>query len=127
MRVLIIVALGAILIWIGLGTGGGSADAPTDQDLSPDTETASSDREYRFPLDTQDVPGTTRQREPFSGSLLVDTGLLGPEASGLDIEQTRVSKGFAIGGPFPVTFSFGWPLMSEEDERQTFSFSLTSR
>ena len=37
----------------------------------------------------------------------------------------RVSAGFALGliDPFPVTFSFGWPLRSEpEDERQVFAF-----
>ena len=38
--------------------------------------------------------------------------------------------GFALGliDPFPVTFSFGWPLRSEaEDQRQVFAFSLTFR
>ena len=48
----------------------------------------------------------------------------------MDFDETRVSAGFALGmiEPFPVTFSFGWPVASEaEDERQTFAFSLTLR
>jgi len=30
--------------------------------------------------------------------------------------------------PFPVTFSFGWPIeLGEGDERQVFAFSLSLR
>ena len=78
----------------------------------------------------QPVPGTARRRELFRGSLFVDAGVLDPEAYQVDFDETRVSAGFALGmiEPFPVTFSFGWPLASEpEDERQTFAFSLTLR
>ncbi|MEM9380073.1 MAG: BamA/TamA family outer membrane protein, partial [Planctomycetota bacterium] len=87
--------------------------------------------EYRFPLYTQAVPGTSRKRELFRGSLFVDAGVLGPEAYDIDFEEARVSAGFALGliEPFPVTFSFGWPIIYDEavDERQTFAFTLTLR
>jgi len=86
--------------------------------------------EYRVPLYTQTVPGTDRRREVFRGSLFMDAVTLGPEAYDLDLDETRVSAGIALGliDPFPVTFSFGWPLRSEEsDERQVFAFSLTLR
>jgi outer membrane protein assembly factor BamA len=86
--------------------------------------------EYRVPLYTQPVPGTARRRELFRGSLFVDAGVLDPEAYQIDFEETRVSAGFALGmiEPFPVTFSFGWPVRSQpEDDRQTFAFTLTLR
>ena len=86
--------------------------------------------EYRMPLYTQPVPGTARRRELFRGSLFMDAGVLDPEAYQIDFDETRVSAGFALGmiEPFPVTFSFGWPLASEpQDERQTFAFTLTLR
>ncbi|MEM1452943.1 MAG: POTRA domain-containing protein [Planctomycetota bacterium] len=87
--------------------------------------------EYRFPLYTQAVPGTSRKRELFRGSLFVDAGVLGPKAYEIDFEEARVSAGFALGliEPFPVTFSFGWPIIFDEavDERQTFAFTLTLR
>lgn len=86
--------------------------------------------EYRFPLYTQSVPGSSRRREVFRGSLFLDTVILDPDAYELDLEEARVSAGFALGliEPFPVTFSFGWPLRSEAtDERQVFAFSLTFR
>lgn len=91
---------------------------------------ARSTLEYRFPLYTQSVPGTTQRREVFRGSFFVDTVVLDPDAYSLDLNEARVSAGFALGliEPFPVTFSFGWPLRSEEeDERQVFAFSLTFR
>ena len=86
--------------------------------------------EYRVPLYTQPVPGTARRREVFRGSLFVDAGVLDPEAYQVDFNETRVSAGFALGmiQPFPVTFSFGWPLKSDAaDETQVFAFSLTLR
>ncbi len=86
--------------------------------------------EYRMPLYTQPVPGTARRRELFRGSLFVDAGVLDPEAYQVDFNETRVSAGFALGmiEPFPVTFSFGWPLESgPADETQVFAFSLTLR
>ncbi|MEE2938910.1 MAG: BamA/TamA family outer membrane protein, partial [Planctomycetota bacterium] len=91
---------------------------------------ARSTLEYRFPLYAQTVPGTSRRREVFRGSLFVDSVVLDPSAYELDLEEARVSAGFALGliDPFPVTFSFGWPLRAEpEDERQVFAFSLTFR
>ena len=57
-------------------------------------------------------------------------GVLDPEAYQVDFNETRVSAGFALGmiEPFPVTFSFGWPLESgPADETQVFAFSLTLR
>ncbi|MEM9799444.1 MAG: BamA/TamA family outer membrane protein [Planctomycetota bacterium] len=86
--------------------------------------------EYRFPLYTQEVPGTSRRRELFRASLFVDAGVLDPEAYSLDLDEARVSVGIALGliEPFPVTFSFGFPVVFEdEDERQTFAFTLTLR
>lgn len=91
---------------------------------------ARSTLEYRFPLYAQSVPGTSRRREVFRGSLFVDSVVLDPSAYELDLDEARVSAGFALGliDPFPVTFSFGWPLRSgPEDERQVFAFSLTFR
>lgn len=91
---------------------------------------ARSTLEYRFPLYAQTVPGTSRRREVFRGSFFMDAVVLDPSAYELDLEEARVSAGFALGliDPFPVTFSFGWPLRSEdEDERQVFAFSLTFR
>ncbi|MDG1050816.1 MAG: BamA/TamA family outer membrane protein [Planctomycetota bacterium] len=86
--------------------------------------------EYRVPLYTQPVPGSSRRRELFRGSLFVDAGVLDPEAYQVNFDEARVSAGFALGmiEPFPVTFSFGWPIKSEaEDETQTFAFTLTLR
>ncbi len=104
---------------------------PYDGDYPSGGETyARSTLEYRFPLYTQSVPGTTQRREVFRGSFFVDTVVLDPKAYSLDLDQARVSAGFALGliEPFPVTFSFGWPLRAEdEDERQVFAFSLTFR
>ena len=80
---------------------------------------ARSTLEYRFPLYAQSVPGTSRRREVFRGSLFVDSVVLDPSAYELDLEEARVSAGFALGliDPFPVTFSFGWPLRSEAGGR----------
>lgn len=86
--------------------------------------------EYRVPLYTQSVPGTSRRRELFRGSLFLDTVTLDPNAYELDLDQTRVSAGIALGliDPIPVTFSFGWPLREGNgDERQVFNFSLSLR
>jgi len=76
------------------------------------------------------VPGTTRKRELFRASFFVDAGVLNPDAYEVDFGETRISAGFALGliEPFPVTFSFGWPLISDEaDERQVFAFTLALR
>lgn len=86
--------------------------------------------EYRVPLYSQSVPGTSQRRELFRGSLFVDAGVLDPNAYELDLGERRVSAGFALGliEPFPVTFSFGWPIESGPgDELQVFAFSLSLR
>ncbi len=86
--------------------------------------------EYRIPLYTQTVPGTSSRREVFRGSFFVDAGVLDPSAYELDFGERRATAGFALGliEPFPVTFSFGWPIEhSSEDERQVFAFSLSLR
>ncbi len=86
--------------------------------------------EYRFPIYAQTVPGTSQRREVFRGSFFVDAGVLDPDAYELDFGERRATAGFALGliEPFPVTFSFGWPLeIGEGDERQVFAFSLSLR
>lgn len=86
--------------------------------------------EYRFPIYAQTVPGTSQRREVFRGSFFVDAGVLDPNAYELDFGERRATAGFALGliEPFPVTFSFGWPIeVGEDDERQVFAFSLSLR
>lgn len=86
--------------------------------------------EYRFPIYAQTVPGTSSRREVFRGSFFVDAGILDPSAYELDFGNRRATAGFALGliEPFPVTFSFGWPIESGPgDERQVFAFSLSLR
>lgn len=104
---------------------------PYDGDFAIGGETyLRSTLEYRFPLYAQSVPGTDLREEVFRGSFFVDAITLGPKAYDLDFEETRISAGIALGliRPFPVTFSFGWPLRSfDGDERQVFAFSLTYR
>ena len=86
--------------------------------------------EYRFPIYAQTVPGTSQRREVFRGSFFMDAGVLDPNAYELDFGERRATAGFALGliEPFPVTFSFGWPIeIGEGDERQVFAFSLSLR
>jgi outer membrane protein insertion porin family len=83
--------------------------------------------EFRFPLYTVPLPGTTRRREMFRGILFLDWGVLGPDAFQLAIDDTRVSTGFAFGlaYPIPLTFNFGWPLRDGPgDQLEVFSFRL---
>ncbi len=83
--------------------------------------------EYHFPLYSTPQPGTARTLEVLRGGLFVDAAILDPEAWEADGDELRVAAGFQFGltNPFPVTFNFGWPLVSDErDERQVFSFRL---
>ncbi len=86
--------------------------------------------EYRFPVYTVPMPGTTQRRERFRGSFFLDWGILGPEDFALDVDELRVSAGFAFGlaYPIPLTFNFGWPIRKGDgDELEVFSFRLMFR
>ena len=83
--------------------------------------------EYHFPLYATPQPGTARRTEILRAGFFVDSAIIDPEAWELDGKELRMSAGFQVGltAPFPVTFSFGWPLISDEaDETQVFSFRL---
>ncbi|MFT5050254.1 MAG: outer membrane protein insertion porin family [Chlamydiales bacterium] len=86
--------------------------------------------EYRHPLYTTPVPGTSRRRELIRGFAFIDAGVLDPESFELDLDQARSSIGFGFGltQPLPLTFNFGFPIQEGEgDDRETFSFRLSFR
>ena len=86
--------------------------------------------EYRFPLYSTPVPGTSRRREMFRGHVFCDAGILNPTAFDLDLDEVRATLGFGFGlaNPFPLTVNFGWPLREGPgDQLQVFSFRISSR
>ncbi|MEX1025083.1 MAG: BamA/TamA family outer membrane protein [Planctomycetota bacterium] len=83
--------------------------------------------EYRHPLTTTTQPGTYREIETLHGGFFIDTSILDPDEFSLDPDQLRVSVGvlFGISVPLPITFSFGWPLVSEDDDdTQVLDFNI---
>jgi outer membrane protein assembly factor BamA len=83
--------------------------------------------EYRHPIYSTPIAGTSRRQEMFRFLTFVDAGILGLDAWSLDTEDVRASVGFGFGlvTPLPLTFNFGFPFLDQEgDRRETFSFSL---
>ena len=83
--------------------------------------------EYRRPLMKQIQPGTYREVEAIQGGAFVDVGVLDPEEFSLDVDEIRASVGilFGISIPFPLTFSFGFPIRSGQgDDEQVFEFEI---
>ena len=86
--------------------------------------------EYRFPLYTVAMPGTTRRREMFRATVFVDAGILDPKSFELDPDELRGSAGvgFGLAYPIPLTFNFGWPWREGDgDKTEVFSFRLSFR
>jgi outer membrane protein insertion porin family len=86
--------------------------------------------EYRFPLYSTPIPGTSRRQEVFRGAWFLDWGILDPDSFALDTDELRASAGFSVGltQPLPITFSLGWPLREGEgDVTEVFSFRLSLR
>lgn len=110
---------------MGLDTNGNQTDFPIGGQTY-----ARGTFEYRFPLYTVALPGTSRRREIFRGMLFSDWGLTDPESFALDPEELRASFGFGFGltQPVPLTFNFGWPLRDQDgDDLEVFSFRLSLR
>jgi outer membrane protein insertion porin family len=83
--------------------------------------------EYRRPLVKNLQPGSYREIEAIQGGLFLDFGLLDPDEFSLDFDELRVTAGFLFGISFPVplTFSFGFPLRSgDDDDEQVFEFDI---
>lgn len=86
--------------------------------------------EFRLPILTITQPGTYRQIEMLRLHWFVDSGVLGPDYSRLDFDETRASWGFGFGliHPMPLVFDFAWPLREGPlDRTRVFSFNLAVR
>lgn len=83
--------------------------------------------EYRHPIYSTPIAGTSRRQEMFRFLTFVDAGVMGLDAWSLDPDDVRASAGFGFGlvTPLPLTFNFGFPFLEQDgDRRETFSFSL---
>ena len=83
--------------------------------------------EYRYPIYSTPIAGTSRRQEMFRLLTFVDAGVLGLDEWSLDADDVRASVGFGFGlvTPLPLTFNFGFPFLDQDGDRQeTFSFSL---
>lgn len=86
--------------------------------------------EYRIPLYSTPIPGTSMRNEVFRLSLFSDYGIYDPDAWNLDPDEMRATMGFSLGmlQPIPLAFNLGWPISSSDrDETQVFSFQLSLR
>jgi outer membrane protein insertion porin family len=86
--------------------------------------------EYRYPLYSTPIPGTSERREMLRGFLFVDAAVLDVDSFTLDLEEHRaaVGFGFALTSPIPLKFNFGFPVREGEgDETEVFSFRLDFR
>jgi outer membrane protein insertion porin family len=86
--------------------------------------------EYRHPLYTTPIPGTSRRREMLRGFLFIDTAVLGAKSFAIDLGEYRaaVGFGFALTSPVPLKFNFGFPVrQGEGDDTELFSFRLDFR
>ncbi len=86
--------------------------------------------EYRHPIYTTPIAGTSQRQEMFRFLTFVDVGVLGLNEWSLDVDDLRASAGFGFGlvRPLPLTFNFGFPFLEEDgDLRETFSFALDFR
>ncbi len=104
---------------------------PTEGDFAIGGETfARLSAEYRYPLYTTPIPGTSERREMFRGFFFLDAGVLDPDSFQLDLAEHRaaVGFGFALTNPIPLKFNFGFPLRKRDgDDTQVFSFRLDFR
>jgi outer membrane protein insertion porin family len=83
--------------------------------------------EYRHPLVKNIQPGSYREVEALQVGAFLDVGVLDPDEFSLDLDELRASTGFLFGisFPLPLTFSFGFPLRSgEDDDEQVFEFDI---
>lgn len=86
--------------------------------------------EYRHPLYTVPIKGTSRRQEMLRGFLFLEGAVLDPDSFRLDLEDHRASYGFgfALTNPLPIKFSFGFPLRDHAgDDLEVFSFGLDFR
>ena len=83
--------------------------------------------EYRRPLVKNIQPGSYREIESLQGGLFIDVGVLDPDEFSLDPNEVRASVGFLFGiqVPWPLTFSFGFPIREGDgDDKQVFEFEF---
>ncbi len=86
--------------------------------------------EYRIPLYSTPIPGTSLRSEVFRMNLFMDYGIYDPQAWNLDVDQLRATAGIGLGmvQPIPLAFHLGWPISSSDrDDTQVFSFQLSLR
>ncbi|HED64389.1 MAG TPA: hypothetical protein ENJ09_02425 [Planctomycetes bacterium] len=86
--------------------------------------------EYRFPVVKQIQPGTYREYESIQAGAFFDWGVLDPEDFRVDTGELRATAGFLFGitKPLPITFSFGWPVITGEgDAERVFAFNIGLR
>ncbi|MCA9001643.1 MAG: BamA/TamA family outer membrane protein, partial [Planctomycetes bacterium] len=86
--------------------------------------------EYRIPLYSTPIPGTSLRNEVFRLNLFTDYGIYDPEAWHLNPDEIRATMGIGLGmlQPLPLAFNLGWPISSSDrDETQVFSFQLSLR
>lgn len=86
--------------------------------------------EYRHPLYSTPIPGTSRRREMLRGFLFLDAGVLDPNSFELDLDEYRAAVGFGIAltSPLPLKFNFGFPIQQGDgDDTEVFSFTLDLR
>tara|TARA_R110002072_G_scaffold8713_10_gene43645 strand:- start:515 stop:3079 length:2565 start_codon:yes stop_codon:yes gene_type:complete len=86
--------------------------------------------EYRYPIYTTAIPGTSRRQEVLRISPFVDWGVLSVNHDNLSFSQLRSSAGvtFSLVNPIPISFSFGWPIdQGIGDRTEVFSFRLSLR
>ncbi len=102
---------------------------PNDGDFAVGGETyARLTLEYRHPLYSTVIPGTSRRQEMFRMILFADAGVLDPDAWNLDLDEYRASVGVGFGliHPIPISFNFGFPIQEGPgDDTQVFSFRLS--
>ena len=86
--------------------------------------------EYRYPLYTTPIPGTSRRREMLRGFFFIDAAILDPDSFELDLAEHRSAAGFgfALTNPIPLKFNFGFPMHKGlGDDVEVFSFRLDLR
>ncbi len=86
--------------------------------------------EYRHPIYTTPIAGTSDRQEVFRWITFLDWGVPDVDAWKLDPDEIRATAGVGIGmlQPLPLAFHLGWPVAGfDTDETQVFSFSLSLR
>jgi len=86
--------------------------------------------EYRIPVYTTPIPGTSERREMLRAFVFLDAAVLDPESFRMDPDEHRaaVGFGFALTNPIPLKFNFGFPVRTGEgDDEEVFSFRLDWR